>query len=108
MVTRTTYVHQNEHGVLAIGEVGVSLESVVIAFQEGFPPESIQQQYPALSLEEVYGAITYYLANREEVERYLEQRSKRWEEVRQKLEQTPSAVVERLQAMRRSGGADGR
>ena len=33
--------------------LGVSLDSVVIACQEGHFPETIQQLYPALSLEEV-------------------------------------------------------
>ena len=39
------------------------LDSVVAAFHQGHSAETIAQQYPALSLEEIYGAITYYLAN---------------------------------------------
>jgi hypothetical protein len=34
-------------------------------------PESIQRSFPLLTLEEVYGAITFYLANEAEIDEYL-------------------------------------
>lgn len=34
-------------------------------------PESIMQSFPLLSLEQVYGAIAFYLANRAEIDVYL-------------------------------------
>ncbi len=50
----------------------VSLDSVVVAFREGLSPETIAAEcFPSLSLEEVYGAITYYLAHRREVDAAL-------------------------------------
>ncbi len=67
-----------------MGLLGVSLDSVVIAFQQGHSAETIQQLYPALSLEEVYGAIAYYLANRDEVHQYLERQEQLWDQVRQR------------------------
>ena len=102
------YVEQDEHGIFRVGRLGVSLDSVVIAFQQGHPAESIQQQYPALSLEEVYGAIAFYLANRKDVYEYLQRQEQRWDEVRQRIEQSPSPVVERLRAGRHvtSGGSE--
>lgn len=102
-----TYVRVDQHGVMRIGPTRISLDSVVIAFQQGDSPETIQQNYPGLSLEEVYGAITYYLANHEEVDRYLERQERVWEEWRQKIEQTPSPVVERLRALLRAKGQEG-
>jgi uncharacterized protein (DUF433 family) len=95
-----SYVRADEHGVYRVGQTRVSLESVVYAFQAGHGPETIRQQYPALSLEEVYGAIAFYLANRQEVDRYLEQQRQRWEELRRQAEQAPSPVVERLRSAR--------
>jgi uncharacterized protein (DUF433 family) len=65
------YVEPDSQGVLRVGSLGVSLASVVIAFQEGHSPETIQQLYPALRLEEVYGAVAHYLANQNEVDQYL-------------------------------------
>jgi hypothetical protein len=46
-----------------------------------------------VTLEEVYGAITFYLANREEVERYLDQQQNLWNDLRHKASQNP--LVER-------------
>jgi uncharacterized protein (DUF433 family) len=58
------YVREDEHGVLRVGDTRVMLDSLVAAFHQGHSPETITQQYPALTLQQVYGAITYYLANR--------------------------------------------
>lgn len=46
----------------------ISLDSIVYAFQQGLSPESIVQSFPLLTLEQVYGAITFYLANRNEID----------------------------------------
>jgi uncharacterized protein (DUF433 family) len=100
------YVEQDEQGSFRVGRLGVSLDSVVIAFQQGHPAESIQQQYPALTLEEVYGAIAFYLANRKEVHEYFDRQEQRWDEVRKRVEQCPSPVVERLRAARHVTSGD--
>ena len=49
----------------------VSLDSVVYAFREGKSPESIRWSYPVLTLEEVYGAVAFYLANQAKIDKYL-------------------------------------
>ena len=49
----------------------VSLDSIVYSFLAGQTAESIAQSFPLLALKQVYGAITFYLANREEVDAYL-------------------------------------
>jgi uncharacterized protein (DUF433 family) len=41
----------------------ISLDSIVYAFRRGESPETICQNFELLRLEEVYGAIGYYLAN---------------------------------------------
>lgn len=46
----------------------VSLESVVRLWRDGYSPEDICDTFPALSLADVYGAITYYLAHQTEVD----------------------------------------
>jgi uncharacterized protein (DUF433 family) len=78
MISSKSYVQEDAQGALRVGSLRVSLDSVVIAFQEGHSAETIQQLYPALNLEEVYGAIAYYLANREEVHQYLERQNQLW------------------------------
>jgi uncharacterized protein (DUF433 family) len=49
----------------------ISLDSLVYSFRKGLSPESIVQSFPLLTLEQVYGAITFYLANRAEIDAYL-------------------------------------
>jgi hypothetical protein len=50
MISSKTYVEKDAQGALRVGSLGVSLDSVVIAFQHGHSAETIQQRYPALSL----------------------------------------------------------
>jgi len=45
---------------------------VVLSFLRGESPEGIVESFPALNLEQVFGAIAYYLANRAEIDAYLE------------------------------------
>src|SRR5918992_116602 len=73
--------------------VGLSLKRLD-AFNRSFPP------HPTLSLEEVYGAITYYLAHTDEVHAYLKRQDELWEAWRAKSATQLSPVIERLRALR--------
>jgi hypothetical protein len=44
---------------------------VVHAFWDGETPETFCEAYPSLTLEQVYGAIGYYLAHRDHVDAEL-------------------------------------
>jgi uncharacterized protein (DUF433 family) len=100
MNTERQYVRVDEHGVMRIGASRVMLDAIVAGFEQGHSPETLQQQYPALSLEEVYGAITYYLAHRDEVHTYLKQQDALWEAWRANSAVQSHPVVERLRALR--------
>ena len=54
----------------------VPLAHLVREFQQGEPPEAIRSHYPTLSLELVYGAISFYLGNKEEVEKDIAERER--------------------------------
>ncbi|QDV35990.1 DUF433 domain-containing protein [Tautonia plasticadhaerens] len=97
-----TYVRNDEHGVMRVGSTRVMLDSVVAAFQRGDSPESILQQYPSLSLEAVYGAITYYLAHRDEVDDYLRRQEQVWDEERARNADKPDPVTERLRLLKQA------
>src|SRR5437588_8803437 len=60
-----------QEGTYRIDGTRVSLDSVVYAYRRGASPESIQRSFPTLSLEQIYGAITFYLAHQDEVDKYL-------------------------------------
>jgi uncharacterized protein (DUF433 family) len=46
----------------------VSVRSVALCYKQGYTPEEIAQQYEALTLAQVYAALTYYHANQAEIE----------------------------------------
>ena len=65
-----------EDGIIRVGGTRVTLDTVAEAFQQGATPEEIQQQYPTLSLADIYSAISYILRHSEKVAEYLEIRTK--------------------------------
>ncbi len=67
-----SYVTRTPEGTLRLSGTRVTLASVVHCFWRGETPETIVQAFPALSLEQVYGATAYYLAHRDEVDRELQ------------------------------------
>jgi uncharacterized protein (DUF433 family) len=76
----------------------ISLDSVVYAFREGLSPESIAQAFPLLNLEQVYGAIAFYLANRAEIDTYLVAEEAAFEAMPQPLESIDPTLYNKLMA----------
>ena len=67
-----SYVEQRDGGYWLRG-TRISLDSIVYAFKRGVAPESMQRAFPLLTLEKIYGAITFYLAHEQEIDTYLAQ-----------------------------------
>ncbi|MGB3403580.1 MAG: DUF433 domain-containing protein [Microcoleaceae cyanobacterium] len=93
--------HRNE--VYWIGETRISLDSIVYAFQKGLSPESIVQCFPLLTLEQVYGAITFYLANRGEIDIYLATEEAAFDAMPQPLQTTDPALYDKLMTAKTAG-----
>jgi len=94
------YIEKDEGGYRIEG-TRVSLDSVVYAFNEGQSPEMIVQSFPALQLEQVYGAITFYLAHRSQVDAYLDQARQDYEAARQAERAADPGFYEKLAEARR-------
>ena len=94
------YVEQRGDGLYVVG-TRVSLDSVVCAFLEGQSPETIAEGFDSLTLETVYGAIAYYLANQSEVDAYLRRQRRQFETKRRQAEPLPVDLQSRLNAARR-------
>jgi uncharacterized protein (DUF433 family) len=94
------YVEKIE-GMYKIVGSRVSLDSIVYAYWNGQTAESIAQSFPTLSLEQVYGAITFYLANRDEVDAYLEQRRIDYEANRQASREADPMFYQKMADARR-------
>lgn len=66
-----SYVTKTENGYHLTGS-RVSLDSIVYDWLSGLAPESIVANFPTLTLEQINGAVAYYLAHRAEVDAHLE------------------------------------
>jgi uncharacterized protein (DUF433 family) len=77
-----SYVEKRDGGYWISGK-RISLDSVVYAFRRGQSPESIKRSFPLLNLEEIYGAIAFYLANQTEIDDYLKQEDAEFENMRE-------------------------
>ena len=94
-VVSKEYIEERSGGFYISG-TRVSLASVVHQFQQGAAPETILQDFPALiSLENVYGAITYYLAHESAVDEYLRAQAQKWGDF-SKTADPPPALGERV------------
>jgi uncharacterized protein (DUF433 family) len=76
------YIEQRNGGYYIAGK-RILLDSVVHAFRRGASPESILRSFPLLTLEEIYGAITYYLSNQSQIDEYLASGEEEYEKQRQ-------------------------
>ncbi len=83
-------------GAYFISGTRVSLDSVVYAFLRGDSPEGIAESFPALSLEQILGALAYYLANRDQIDEYLRQGSEEFERLRRQARQDNPGLYARL------------
>jgi uncharacterized protein (DUF433 family) len=95
------YIFRDEYGMLRVGETKVSLDGIVYAFDGGESAEEIFRNYAAVTLEQVYGAIAYYLGHREEVQEYLRRNRAEYERLRAENEKIPNPARDRLRAMLR-------
>jgi uncharacterized protein (DUF433 family) len=55
-------------GRLRIDGTRVTVNQIVVWYKQGYSAEEIASEYPQLSLAQVYTALAYYHANREEIE----------------------------------------
>ena len=55
-------------GRLRIEGTRITVSQTVVLYKQGYSPEEIADQYSHLSLAQVYTALAYYHANKEEIE----------------------------------------
>jgi len=101
-VTEIVPVETDADGVIRVSKTRVTLDTIVIAFNEGATAEEITQQYPSVPLADVYSVIGYYLRRSSDVNAYLNRRQQQAEQVQKENEIrfNPVGVRERLIARR--------
>jgi len=93
------YVERVE-GAYRVAGSRVSLDSIVYCFREGLSPESTAESFPTLTLEQVYGAIAFYLANQRMVDEYLREGERLAGELQAESRRRNDDLITRLQRAR--------
>ena len=85
-------------GVLRVGGTRVTFDVIISAFLDGATAEEIAQQYPSVSLADLYSVIGYYLSHGTDVEQYLAKRRQEAASVHRANEQQlpPEGIRARL------------
>lgn len=92
------YIEKRGTGYYVAGK-RVSLDSIIHAFLDGYSAEAIVESFPSVSLEEVYGAIAFYLADRPALDAYLEEGATEFDRVREETRKKDPAFHERLRVL---------
>jgi uncharacterized protein (DUF433 family) len=93
------YVEQRNGGYYVAG-TRVSLDSVVYGFLRGESPEGIADSFQALTVEQINGAIAFYLANRPMIDEYLRQQRIEYERLYEEARAKDPAFYAKLDAAR--------
>jgi uncharacterized protein (DUF433 family) len=94
-------------GVYRIGETRVSLDSLVYLYREGMSAEGMAECYPALTLEQVHGALAFYLANQVEIDAYLLEGQRAAESLHNQSRQSNAELIAKLQRARNASQIPG-
>jgi uncharacterized protein (DUF433 family) len=78
---------EDADGVIRVGGTRVTLDSVIIEYENGATAEEILLSYPSLKLADIYAVISYYLRHRAEVRAYLKQEEVRDAQTRREVEE---------------------
>jgi hypothetical protein len=79
-----------------LNRFGISLDAIAYAFQQGLSPQSIVQYFPLLTLEQLYGAIAFYLGNRAEIDAYLTAEEAAFDAMPQPLQTSDPVLYNKL------------
>jgi uncharacterized protein (DUF433 family) len=97
MKTRDEHVVLNEDRVPEIAGTTSKVAELVIEQQAyGWRPEELHFQHPYLTLGQIHSALAYYWDHRAELDRAIQRRLERVEELRSKAQPPPQ--VERLRS----------
>lgn len=84
--TEPVPIEMGQDGMIRVGGTRVTLQTVIAAFYRGASPEEIVEQYPVLTLPDVYLVIGYYLQHCAHVDEYLRQQAAQAVQVQQENE----------------------
>ena len=93
---------EKRNGVYYVAGSRVSLVSIVYEYRDGAAPETIRQDFPTLSLEQIHGSIAFYLGHQEEVEAHLRDLEEKWDDLEDAAKPASPELQHRIEeALRR-------
>jgi|SRR5450759_4059346 uncharacterized protein (DUF433 family) len=87
-------------GAYRVAGTRVSLDSLVYLLREGVPGEGMVESYPSLTLEQVHGALAFYLANQTEIDAYILEGEGTAESQHRASQQTNADLIAKLRRAR--------
>jgi hypothetical protein len=96
------YVQRSADSGWLVAGSRVSLDSIIAAYWDGKSPEAVVEEFPALTAEQVYGAIAFYLHHKSEIDLHLAHQAARWKELQQSSEMQHGPLLNRLRAQRQA------
>ena len=79
----------DDTGTIRVGGSRLTLDIVIGAHLLGSSPEQIAEDYPAITLADVYATIGYYLRHRAAIDDYLKKRNEEAAELQRQIESQP-------------------
>src|SRR5437660_12489975 len=98
-------VIEERDGIYYLAESPITFAAVILRFKEGLSPETIRRDcFPILPLAKIYGAVSFYLNNQEQVEEYLSQVKQEEDARQQELLAAHPEFIETAEAWRERRG----
>jgi uncharacterized protein (DUF433 family) len=106
-LTQSIPLTRGDEGVFRVTGSRVTLDSIVHQFKSGATAEQIQEDFPSVTLSDIYSVIAYYLQHSRAVEVYLADQAHATGEIRRELESEldSSDLRERLRQRRARAAA---
>ena len=100
MMPTNQYV-EVRNGAYYVSGTRIGLDVVIYEFRDGRTAEDIFDAFPSIgSLAKVYGVITFILEHPAEIEAYLKEQDRRYEELQQRYP-LPPELIERFERARK-------
>ena len=104
-VEPVTYAYRTPEGTWRVAGSRVSLDSIIDSHRRGETAEQIVRVYPSLSLEQVHGALAFYLHHRAMCDACMEEQRSRWAEFEQESAERNRELRDRIR--KRTAGQSG-
>lgn len=92
---------QHNNGVIRVTGSRVTLDTIIGRMQVGDTREEIHEGFPSVTLAQINTIIDWYLNNRVEADKYLQEQEAEAERIRQEIESEPEYKARREMLLRR-------